>query len=395
MLASRQVRGCPAGLSERRLTVSPESVRRVDSGVLRHFVRDVFVAAGCCDEEAGRIAHHLVLANLRGHESHGLSRVIRYLEWMSIGRVHANRSIDIVQEGETMAVVDGNLGFGQTVGAETVVLGVDKACRNGVAVTALRNAGHLGCIGDWAELAAESGIATIHMVNVRGSLLVAPHGGIDRRHGTSPFACGFPVPGDDPVVLDFATSMIAEGKVFVALQGGERPPVGSLVGPDGAPSDDPMHLYGRTATDDVPDPNAGSGALTPFGLHKGAGLAYMIELFAGALTGSGVAGLSAETGQRPFCNGMLSVYISVDAFAEPEALRAEILAYADFYKSAAPTGAGGEILVPGERERRNLVERERLGVPISGRLRRDLRKAAQRVGLPPEAHAWVEVRARA
>ncbi len=364
-----------------------DDTRCHDAGALRDFVRGVFLAAGCDEDEAGRIAHHLVLANLRGHESHGLSRVLRYLEWMKIGQVHANRSIEVLEEAGPLAVVDGRLGFGQTVGAQTIALGVDKARRNGVAVTALRNAGHLGCIGDWAERAAESGIASLHLVNLRGSLLVAPHGGISRRLGTSPFACGFPVAGAAPIVLDFATSMVAEGKAFVALRGGEGVPVGALVGSDGQPSDDPVDLYGPTAADETPNPNAGAGALTPFGLHKGAGLAFMIELFAGALTGSGVAAQGDDTTPRPFCNGMLSMYLAAEAFADPDVLRAEVMAYADFYKSATPARPGDEILIPGERERRLECERERLGVPISDQLASDLRRAAARVGSPADMFA--------
>ena len=99
-------------------------------------------------------------------------------------------------------------------------IGVEKAFKQGVAVTALRNSGHLGRIGDWAEEAAKSNVASLHMVNVRGSLLVAPFGGVERRGSTSPFCCGIPRIDEPPVILDFATSLVAEGKALVALRGG-------------------------------------------------------------------------------------------------------------------------------------------------------------------------------
>ena len=111
---------------------------------------------------------------------------------------------------------------------------------------ALRNAGHIGRVGDWAEMAAAEGLVSMHFVNAAGSLLVAPFGGVEKRLSTAPYCVGIPRQGQDPLVLDFATSIVAEGKVLVASQGGKKLPNGALVDPDGKLSEDPPVLYGRT-----------------------------------------------------------------------------------------------------------------------------------------------------
>ena len=242
-----------------------------------------------------------------------------------------------------IAVVNGGYGFGQTVGEQTVDLGVEKARRHGVAVTALRNSGHLGRIGDWAERAAESNCASIHMVNVRGSLILAPYGAIERRGSTSPFCAGVPRPGEPPIIHDFATSVVAEGKAMVALHGGKPLPGDALVDADGSYTSDPRPLYGETPPGRTPDPHDGPGALAPFGLHKGSGLNFFMEMFGGALTGSGTAAALGDTERRRFCNGMLSIYMQVDAFHDDDWFAREVSAYVEYWKAArtARPGEGG------------------------------------------------------
>ncbi|MFQ5959356.1 MAG: Ldh family oxidoreductase, partial [Alphaproteobacteria bacterium] len=191
-----------------------------DKDRLERLSAAIFAAAGCSAEEGARIAAYLVKANLAGHDSHGVIRVPRYVKMMRDEEVFPDRRITIVTENDVMAVVDGNFGFGQTVGPQAVELGIAKAAKHGVAVIALRRAGHLGCIGDWAEIAADAGLVSLHLVNVSGSLLVAPFGAVERRLATNPVAIGVPRPGAPHLILDFATSVVAEGKVLVALGGG-------------------------------------------------------------------------------------------------------------------------------------------------------------------------------
>ena len=353
----------------------------VDAPAMERLVGEIFERAGCDAEEAHRIAWQLTGANLRGHDSHGVLRTRRYVEWIEDGRVFPGRSIKVERETEALAVVDGDYSFGQTVGEQTVDLGVEKARRHGVAVTALKNAGHLGRIGDWAERAAESNCASIHMVNVRGSLIVAPFGAVERRGSTSPFCAGVPRPDAPPIIHDFATSVVAEGKAMVALHGGKPLPGDALVDADGNYTSDPRPLYGETPPGRAPDPNAGPGALNPFGFHKGSGLNFFMEMFAGALTGSGTAAALGETEMRRFCNGMFSIYMQVDAFHHDDWFARDVSAYVDYWKAARPSRPGGEVLVPGEKERMTMAERLETDLPLSEGAWEDILVGAQKVGM--------------
>ena len=353
----------------------------VDASAMERLVGAIFERAGCDAEEARRIARRLTGANLRGHDSHGVLRARRYLEWMEAGKVLPGRRIEVERETEVIAVVDGGYGFGQTVGEQTVDLGVEKARRHGVAVTALRNSGHLGRIGDWAERAAASNCASIHMVNVRGSLIVAPYGAIERRGSTSPFCAGVPLPDAPPIIHDFATSVVAEGKAMVALHGGKPLPGDALVDADGSYTSDPRPLYGETPPGRTPNPHDGPGALAPFGLHKGSGLNFFMEMFGGALTGSGTAAALGDTEKRRFCNGMLSIYMQVDAFHDDDWFTREVNAYVEYWKAARPSRPGDEVLVPGERERMTMAERLKAGLPLSEGAWEDVLAAARKVGM--------------
>jgi uncharacterized oxidoreductase len=337
---------------------------------------------GCSELEATRIAERLAGANLRGHDSHGVIRAPRYANYIEEGTQIPNVTVDIKIENETLAVIDGKFGFGQTVGEQAVDIGIKKALDNGIAITALQNAGHLGRIGDWAERVAEKGLVSIHMVNVRGSLIVAPFGGIDRRMSTSPFCAGIPLDnGDEPIILDMATSVVAEGKALVALKGGKPLPEDAIVSEDGTITGDPKPLYGDTKQGMFPNPNNGSGALRAFGNHKGSGLNFLMEMMAGALTGSGCAGTINEP-KRRFCNGMFSIYLSPEAFGHSDdSFVSEVRAYVEFLKSSRPTEPGGVVLIPGEKERQVMADRLKGGVPLAKEAWKDILNAARNSGV--------------
>jgi uncharacterized oxidoreductase len=337
-----------------------EDALNIGATNLQAFIADIFSREGCSDAESRRIGLYLVGANLTGHDSHGVIRAPRYAAWLRDGEIVADQTPTVVTDSDAFALIDGGYGFGQTAGPFAVELGIQKGKRNGVAIVALRHSGHLGRIGEWAEQAAAAGLVSVHFVNVAGSILVAPFGAVDRRFSTAPFSVGFPRPDGDPVILDFATSAVAEGKVLVASRGGKPLPEGSLIEADGGLSTDPATLYGPLTTDGPRDYRNGTGAIRAFGEHKGSGLALMCELLAGALTGSGTCG----PGQRRFCNGMLSIYMSPGYFGSEEAFAQEARAYLDFFKSARPATPGGEVLLPGEPERRTRAKRLAEGVPL-------------------------------
>ncbi len=349
---------------------------------LRSFIAEIFVAAGCDAEEAGRIGHHLVSANLAGHDSHGVIRVPRYVQWLADGKVRAGQAPTVMTESATHVVVDGNLGFGQTIGPLTVDMGIAKAQAAGLAVVTLRNSGHIGRIGDWAERAAAAGLVSIHFVNVGMGEVVAPFGGVDRRFGTNPFCIGVPQPGAPPLLLDFATSMVAEGKVLVASNGGKPVPHGALIGPDGALSSDPRTLYGPIENTNVRDPGNGEGALRAFGDHKGSGIAFMCEILAGCFAGSPAAGPIPGAKRGGIVNGMLSIYLDPRHFGAA-GFAETARGFAEYVRHSRPATPGGEVLVPGDAESRTRTARLRDGVPLQVETWAAIQATGVKLGLAP------------
>lgn len=348
----------------------------IKAQALEDFVRDIFLAAGCSREESARIGKSLVGANLAGHDSHGVARVPRYVAWKQDGVFFADRVVKPVVDTPALAILDGQYGFGQTTAPQAVKIGIEKCKAMGLSAIGLRKSGHVGRVGEWAEMAAEAGLVSIHFVNVAGSVLVAPHGGVDRRFSTAPFCVGIPRPGELPLILDFATSLVAEGKVFVASQGGKKLPHDALIQQDGAMSADPHTLYGDYRPDGPRDYKQGKGAIRAFGEHKGSGLALMCEMLGGALTGNGGSQFDVRWSQ-----GMFSFYID-PAKVDPEHFfPAEVTRMIGFVKSSKPVSAGGEVLVPGEPERRNRAERLAKGVPLPDDTWSSLVNVARELGL--------------
>ncbi len=364
----------PIALSDHMLTVAAQT--------LQHTTTDIFTRAGCSGAEAARIADYLVRANLAGHDSHGVARIIRYVQMLLDKRLVPDQTVELLVDTPVLTVVDGRYGFGQTVTPQAVEIGVRKAKAMGLSAVALRNAGHIGRVADWAELAAQAGLVSIHFVNAVGSPLVAPFGSTERRFSTAPYCVGVPVQGREPLLLDFATSVVAEGKVFVASQGGRPIPRDALVGPDGAVTDDPRMLYGEYGTSGKRDLTAGKGALRAFGEHKGSGLALMCELLGGALSGTGCA-----TPGRRFANGMLSVYIDPGQI-DPQGLFApETLRYVDYVKGAKAAAPATETLLPGEPELRTRAQRLREGIPLPEDIWASMMEAARLAG---HDASWIE-----
>ncbi len=317
---------------------------------LQRLVSTIFAAAGCQPPEHEKIAHYLVEANLVGHDSHGVIRVPSYIDWLRSGKVLANQQLKIVFESEVIAVTDGQFGFGQTMGEKAMDLGIAKCQRHGVAVVALRNPGHLGRIGDWALMGARAGLLSLHFVNTSGvGILVAPVGGLERRLSANPVAAGIPRKNEPPLVWDISTSVIAEGKIKVALNKGVPVPDGCLIDPEGRPTNDPKVFYG-------PPP----GAILPFGGHKGYGLSIVADVLAGALTGNGCSNPAATR----LTNGMLTILLAPRFFQSEEEFYGEIERFIAYVKSARKISADAEILMPGEPEEITRARRVKEGIEL-------------------------------
>lgn len=351
---------------------------KLEAGILQDFVARVFTGAGCSADESGRIAKYLVSANLVGHDSHGVVRVPRYVQGKLDGKVKPDQTVEVLTDAPVFAVVDGRFGFGQTVAPQAVAIGIAKCRAMGLSLVALRRAGHIGRVGDYAELAAAEGLVSMHFVNVPGSVLVAPFGGVERRISTAPFCVGIPRPDGNPIVLDFATSVVAEGKVLVASQGGKPLPNNAMVGPNGEINGDPHLLYGEYEAGGPRDYRKGEGAIRAFGDHKGSGLAIMCELLGGSLTGSGATEL-----RDVVTNGMLSFYIDPKRLDPEHFFSADVTRYIAYVKSSKPVNPDGEVLIPGEVEARTRAERLRDGIYLPDDIWSSIVETARKVGVEP------------
>ena len=322
-------------------------------GPMAEFAKQIFQAAGSEAAEADEVAGHLVEANLVGHDSHGVVRIKKYVDWARAGMVLPNRHAEMAIDKGASALVDGGFGYGQVIGKEAMAIAAAKAAANGFAVVAIRNSGHLGRIGAWPEMLARSGYASVHFVNTSGfGILVAPHGGRDRRLSANPIAAGAPVAGGEPIILDIATSVIAEGKIQVARNKREKLSPGEVVDGQGRPTTDPDAFYASPP-----------GAIFPFGGHKGYGLSLFCEILAGSLTGGFSSHPQNPTAGR-LVNNMLSVVFDPSSFSGAAFFRDDLDRLMAWTKGSPAIEAGQPVLLPGELELRTRRERAAKGIPI-------------------------------
>lgn len=323
---------------------------RIGAPALERAMGALFVAAGCAPDEAGMIANGLVEANLFGHDSHGVILAPVYVRNIGLGLARPGQTPRVVADHGAIVGLDGQRGFGQAVGAAAMTLAVERARATGLAMVGLSNTHHLARIGRWAEQCAAAGFASVHFVNVLATPLVAPWGGTDARLATNPFCVGVPH-APYPLVLDYATSMVALGKVRVAQDAGAPMADGLLLDGHGLPTNDP-----RTMFRDPP------GALLPFAQHKGFALAVMCELLGGALSGGLVQDHAPSP--NPMINNMLSLVFAPDKLVRPEDLADQVARLAAWLRgSPAPAGSTG-IHLPGEPERATAEQRRRDGIPL-------------------------------
>ena len=340
---------------------------------LRTQVARVLEAAGSTPAEAEQVAANLVLANLSGHDSHGVGMLPRYVDAVAEGGLVPNAAVKIKLDTGAMLALDGQHGYGQIVGVQAMELGIARARQHGSCILSLASAHHLGRIGHFAEMAMAEGLVAMHFVNVLSRPVVAPWGGGDGRFGTNPCCIGVPLAGAEPFILDFATSRVAQGKMRVAHNKGERVPPGHLIDEHGAPTDDPGVVV-------VPQSNGLFGALMTFGEHKGYGMAVACELLGGALTGSGTWHRPADTA-RTVLNGMLVVLIDPAKLGTQASFEQEATAFVDWLRQSPP-GAGFEaVQIAGEPERRARAARATAGIWLDDATWGEIVAAGRRVGV--------------
>jgi uncharacterized oxidoreductase len=329
--------------------------RIVTAAELTALAERVVIALGAAQRTATIVARSLVDANLAGHDSHGVRRLPAYAAFVRAGQIRPDAVPQAEPAQGAAAVVDGAMGFGQPAAALATDVVADLAAAHGTATVAISRCNHVGRLGEWAGRLAERGLAAIALANA--DPCVAPFGGRERRLGTNPLAWAVPrEEGAPPVVMDWATAAMAEGKLSIARAAGEEVPPGIVVDADGRPSSDPGAFYA-------------GGALLPFGGHKGSGLSVMIELLGGILSGAAPSALPEYDGT----NGTVLVAIDVGRFgAGAAAFRAQAERFCRLLTQTPLAEGHDEVLVPGELEARTARERARDGIPVPQSTWRDL-----------------------
>ncbi len=340
---------------------------------LRAAVSELVTGFGSEAREIDLVTDNLLQANLTGHDSHGIGMLPRYASAFLEGGLRPNAHVLTRLDSGTLLALDGQAGFGQVIGHETMQLGIERAKRHGSCIVALANSHHLCRIGAWAEMAVAEGLVSVHFVNVIARPIVAPWGGSDARFGTNPFAVGIPVPGGDPIMLDMATSVVAQGKARIAYNKGEALAPGQLLDHRGEPTTDPR--YG------VVEP---FGALRAFGEHKGFGLALVCELLGGALAG-GLAVHAAADGRQRVLNGMLTILLDPCRLCDASVFAGEVQAFLDWVKASPPQAGADRVRLAGEPEREMRARRLADGIPVDDNTWKELLVTARKLGRDPSA----------
>ena len=344
--------------------------RTFQKAPLARAIEAVVAAGGSEPREARMVAENLVTANLMGHDSHGIGMIPRYVDSLLEGGLTVNQHPKVQLDAGALLSLDGCQGYGQVIGAEATDMAIERAKKHGSCVMGLGRSHHLGRIGQWGEQAAAQGLISLSFVNVISRSIVAPYGGADARFGTNPVCIAIPIPGEPPFLLDMATSAVAQGKVRVAHNKGEKVSPDWLIDDKGNPT--PEARFG------VVEP---FGALRTFGLHKGYGLALACEILGGALTGGGTWH-SGDRSKRRVWNGMLSILIDPARVDSAGVFGTETRAFLDSLRESPLAPGFDKVRIAGEPERETRAKRERDGIAVDETTWSEIRAAASKVKLP-------------
>ena len=329
---------------------------------LHAIARNIFVAAGTARHIAEDVAEILVNAHLAGHDSHGLLRVPAYLRGIEAGSLQPTAEPEILVETPNTLRIDAQQSFGHYVSRWSIYKAIEKAKSAVSCSVSISNIGHIGRLGEYAEAAAREDCISLISVGIggKGAGPTVPYGGSEGTFSTNPIALGVPTGDNSPFIVDYATSVIAEGKIQVARSKGIDLPEGCILDKNGQPSVKPADFYD-------------GGALLAFGKHKGYALA-MFTCLLGGLAGT----FDVESGKM---NGTFMQVIDVNAFIPAEEYQKGVRAFLDGIKSTPPAQGFDEVLVPGDFEARSREERLKNGIEIPDTIYNQLHECAETLGI--------------
>jgi uncharacterized oxidoreductase len=349
-------------------------VPTIAAEALTEFAARLLTAGGVGGEEAMLIARSLVGANLRGYDSHGVMRIPQYLSQIEKGEIVPGARFEVLKETPALLTTDGHWGFGRVQAGRLTERLIEKARRSGVGVGTMIRCAHTGRLGEYCEMATAAGLVAMVMVNNHGAVRrVAPPGGKAARLSTNPIAVGIPHE-KQPIVLDFCTCVAAEGKVRVKWMAGQRCPDGWLLDSEGRSTNDPAMLYA--------DP---PGTILPMGgsqPYKGFGLSLVVEVLTGALSGGVCA---REVPINPIGNCVFMLVMDPAHFGGSGHFGSEVSQLIEFIRGCPRIEGVEEITLPGDPERRSLVQKSAEGLSLDEGNWSKLLDLAESLGVDPPA----------
>ncbi|MGQ9514056.1 MAG: Ldh family oxidoreductase [Thermoproteota archaeon] len=330
----------------------------------------IFRKLGAPEYNADLVSKLLVKANLVGHDSHGIIRIPLYVNRIRRGLLDPKAEIRIVKERGSMMVVDGCWGFGQVVAWRTMEKTVINAKKCGICISAIFNCNHIGRLADYTSIPLSHSMIGFAMCN--GPARVAPFGGTERLFNPSPLSIAIPALEEKPIILDISTSVVAEGKLMVKRKRGERVPEGWILDKDGRPSVDVEDYFK-------------GGSILPLGGavgYKGFGLALVIDILGGILTGTG----SASSPDFKNGNGVILAAIDVSFFRDVDVFRREVDSLIRRVRESKKAPGVGEILIPGEPEAREEARRMKDGIFVEEETWKEIVDIGRSLGV--DASLW-------
>lgn len=350
--------------------------QRFTAPFLHALSRRLFMRADTPQHIADEVSAILIGANLAGHDSHGVLRIPTYLQQIESGHLNPSAEPSVAQEDATTLCIDGNSGFGHYTARRAMALAIEKARTSKISCVTFRRVQHIGRLGEYVEDAARAGCLGLITIGngSRASGRTAPHGGAKAVLGTNPIAIGVPTGDETPFVLDYATSIVANGKIQVARSKGLDMPPGHLLDSDGYPT---------VKIDDLDN----GGSLLPFGGHKGYALSLAICLLGGLGT--------QFDPERAAMGGCYMQVLNIAAFTPLAAYQQNVRMFLDAIKETPLAPDATAVLAPGDFEAQNRHQRLADGIEVPITIVTQLQEWAERLQVPfdlsivePSDHRW-------
>lgn len=345
---------------------------RVAAEPLRGWVTALFGALGMPEEDAAVSADALVTSDLLGVSSHGVSNYIEliYAPGLRRGTINPRPKVRVVRENPSLALVDGDGGMGHVVGARAMEIAIDKARETGIGVVTVRGSRHYGMAGYYPLLAVERDYIGASLTNADS--LVLPTFGRDARLGTNPIAVGVPAGEEPPFLLDMATSTVPLGKIMLAMRAGTPIPLGWAADREGQPTSDARAAFEALRLLPL-------GGTFQQGSHKGYGLAALVDILCGALSGS-VQGDHGGVGNEV---GHFFAALDPSVFVPIADFKTSMDRFLRRLRETPPVDPAEPVIYAGWKEHLALQERMRDGIPLHGKVLDYLRRLSGELGVAP------------